>query len=164
MEIVKDALLSECRKYRYTLTRTWDPGHFRALFLMVNPSMADHKNDDPTVKRCMSFAQSWGAGSLVIANWFAFRSSEPEDLLQQVDPVGPRNRRILKDLLFDAKIVVCAWGSHGNKVNALIAEEIPYMQWSLNSRELWCLGTTQDGSPRHPLFLPRSAELEPFAL
>jgi hypothetical protein len=165
MEIVKDALLSDCKKFRYTLKRTWDADLARVLYLMLNPSKADAKIDDKTITRCIGFAQRMpGIGGFTVANLFAYRSKDPEDLLKAEDPIGPRNNKILKDLLFDAQIVVCAWGSHGSQINALIARQLHMLQYSLKCRELWCLGTTKEGAPRHPLFLKNETELEPFGI
>lgn len=56
------AEISDCGRYRYRLSRWWgdkdDPD--RAVFVMLNPSTADASNDDPTIRRCIGFAQSHG--------------------------------------------------------------------------------------------------------
>lgn len=51
------ALISECGRYRYALTRTWDTRRTAVAFVMLNPSTADATTDDPTVRRCASFAR-----------------------------------------------------------------------------------------------------------
>ena len=51
-----DAILSDDRVYRYMLERTWDCRKERVLFVMLNPSTADEKEDDPTITRCLGFA------------------------------------------------------------------------------------------------------------
>ena len=56
----KDAVLSEDRKYRYLLSRNWDDTKPTALFIGLNPSTADEKEDDPTINKCISYAKSWG--------------------------------------------------------------------------------------------------------
>ena len=60
-----DALLSPCGCYRYALWRRWEPGP-QVLFIMLNPSTADELTDDPTIRRCIGFARSWGFGSLAV--------------------------------------------------------------------------------------------------
>ena len=35
------AVYSDCERYRYMLTRTWNPSGRKALFVMLNPSTAD---------------------------------------------------------------------------------------------------------------------------
>ena len=56
----KDAVLSEDRKYRYLLSRNWDDTKPTVLFIGLNPSTADEKEDDPTINKCISYAKSWG--------------------------------------------------------------------------------------------------------
>lgn len=41
--MLKEALLSEDRKYHYILSRTWDEAKPAVLFIGLNPSMADEK-------------------------------------------------------------------------------------------------------------------------
>ncbi len=48
----KDALISSCRKYRYHLERHWGDAK-PCLFIMLNPSTADERKDDRTIKRCI---------------------------------------------------------------------------------------------------------------
>lgn len=79
---------SEDRKYRYTLWREWDmsddmiatmPGYDRTgEYLQViglNPSTADESKDDPTLRRCIDFAQRFGFGALCMTNLFAWRAT-----------------------------------------------------------------------------------------
>jgi hypothetical protein len=58
---------------------------------MLNPSTADGKEDDPTIRRCIGFAKSWGNGSLEVVNLFGFRATDPKELLEVKDPIGPEN-------------------------------------------------------------------------
>ena len=46
--------------YRYSLWREWDSLRPIVAFVMLNPSTADTAKDDPTIRRCASFARSWG--------------------------------------------------------------------------------------------------------
>jgi len=79
--------------YRYLLWRTWDASLPRALWILLNPSMADERKDDPTLRRCTRFSASWRFGGLEIVNLFALRTPYPRDLYQAADPVGPANDR-----------------------------------------------------------------------
>ena len=92
----KDAVLSECKKYRYMLRRVWDRTKPACLFIGLNPSTADATVDDPTIRRCVGFADSWGYGELVVGNLYAFRATKPKDMFNQDDPVGPFNDLWLK--------------------------------------------------------------------
>ncbi len=58
---------------------------------MLNPSTADETQEDPTIRRCLGFAKSWGFDRLIIVNIFAFRSTNPDALYSQVDPIGVGN-------------------------------------------------------------------------
>jgi hypothetical protein len=145
------AVFSRCRQYRYVLTRKWDPALPTVLFIALNPSTADERRDDPTVRRCVSFARSWGFGRLVIANLFAFRATDPSRLADVRDPVGPRNDVWLERLSIDADMTIAAWGIHGNLANRA-SSVLPRLTKTHH------LGLTKHGYPRHPLYLPGSIE------
>lgn len=148
------AVLSGCGRYRYLLTRRWadDPA---VTFVMLNPSTADATTDDPTIRRCIGFAKSWGYGSLNVVNLFAFRATDPRDLLAATDPVGPRNDAFLHDYL---PVSVAAWGAH----KLAVARARQVMQAFAGRPLLWCLGVTKDGHPRHPLYVRADAPLIPW--
>lgn len=88
--MVKEALLSEDRKYRYILSRTWDEAKPAVLFIGLNPSTADEKSDDSTIRKCINYAKCWGYGKILMANLFAFRSTDPSILIHAADPVGKK--------------------------------------------------------------------------
>lgn len=151
----KSAELSECGAYRYELVRLWERGRV-VTWCMLNPSTADSSVDDPTIRKCVGFAKRWGYGGIRVVNLFALRATDPAALTRHVDPIGPRNERILRDLSGD---VVAAWGSR-----------VPKEPWArrvvsvARERSTWCLGTTRNGEPRHPLMLSYSTQLEGFAV
>ncbi|KUN38306.1 hypothetical protein AQJ27_45175 [Streptomyces olivochromogenes] len=151
---------SRARTYRYLLTRIWDSTIAPAVFVMLNPSTADAMDDDPTIRRCTSFARREGAGGLVVVNLFALCSTDPRALRHHPDPVGPVNDAFIRRATASASTVVVAWGAAGVEHNgrgARIAE-------TLRARgvQLQCLGQTSTGQPRHPLYLPGVAVLEPY--
>jgi hypothetical protein len=74
------------RPYRYSLWRRVGESRRRVLFVMLNPSTADAIVDDPTIRRCMGFARTWGFGELEVCNLFAYRSPCPSALLRPADP------------------------------------------------------------------------------
>lgn len=149
-------IFSPCRTYRYTLWREWIGGDGYAMFIGLNPSTADETKNDPTIRRCMDFAQTWGYAGLCMTNLFAFRATEPKVMLKaRIDPIGKDNDGHLQRLAKDAGVIVAAWGAHGNhmgrdqQVRALITN-------------LHYLRLTKDGHPGHPLYLP--SELRPVKM
>ena len=147
------ATLSHCRTYRYSLTREWGSG-LAVLFVGLNPSTADEMLDDPTIRRCVSFAREWGYARLHMANLFAFRATDPRDMKNASDPVGPENDKHLLALANDSALTVAAWGVHGTlggRHNA-VRGMLPRLHY---------LRLTKDGHPGHPLYLPGT--LKPVA-
>jgi len=151
------ATFSPDRTYRYLLTRRWRGDAPVAAFIMLNPSTADAFMVDPTIRRCISFARSWSAGGLLVLNLFALRSTDPSILRGHPDPVGPDNDRVIAAQLANADVlvgpVVCAWGTHGSLKGR--DETVAALIRARGFRPL-CLGTTKDGHPRHPLYVPAS--------
>ena len=156
MPAISGAQFSDCGKYRYKLSRTWDRNKGTALFIMLNPSTADASVNDPTVRRCINFAKSWGYGRLYVGNIFALRSTDPKALYGHDDPIGVDNDKYLLEMYEQSDIVIAAWGNHGallNRSNQVI---------DLINGDLCCLGQTNIGEPRHPLYLPKN--LQPVLL
>jgi hypothetical protein len=60
-------------------------------WVLLNPSTADDRRDDPTIRRCLGFARSLGYGGIHVVNLFAFRATCPRQLRAADDPVGPDN-------------------------------------------------------------------------
>ncbi|HEX2136504.1 MAG TPA: DUF1643 domain-containing protein [Microvirga sp.] len=106
----REALFSPCGAYRYRLARRWAEGPMVA-FIMLNPSTADGSIDDPTIRRCIGYAQTWGYGALAVGNLYALRATEPAELRRARDPTGPDNDRHLEGMTRAAARVVCAWGA-----------------------------------------------------
>lgn len=148
-----DAILSKCGLYRYRLTRRWADGP-TMCFIMLNPSTADAQADDPTIRRCIGFAKRENCGALMVANLFALRSTDPENLICADDPVGPDNDHFIQNLVerIDGPIVA-AWGSHA--MTHYRASDVI----DICGSRLKCLGKTKHGSPRHPLYVKGDAAL-----
>lgn len=145
--------------YRYTLERSWR-GMFDAgtparvcLFVMLNPSTADASREDPTVRRCVTYAQAWGCDTLLVGNLFAFRSTDPKVLPHQTDPIGPDNDHHLARLAGRADVIIAAWGIHG----ALHGRAERVLEILSFCRPVQALHVTADGFPGHPLYLPKAA-------
>ncbi|WP_040677240.1 DUF1643 domain-containing protein [Rhizobium mesoamericanum] len=154
---ISSAVFSRCGCYRYRLERQWDPSKEAVGFLMLNPSTADALSTDPTLRRCIAFAKSWGFGGLVVGNLFALRSSNPRLIYEQADPVGPQNDRYLRGMSESCDRILCAWGRHGVHLDR--ASKVCGM---LAPSKLYALKFTSDGHPSHPLYISGTAEPKPF--
>lgn len=158
------AAFSPCGRYRYLLRRTWDQERAGVLFVMLNPSTADGVRDDPTIRRCVGFARSWGYGSLTVANLFAFISTNPGALMLYPERVGPENDTALRVARHTANTIVVAWGAQGVHWPQRAAEVVALLRGErLDRRALFCLGTTAADQPCHPLRLSRQTVLRRFA-
>jgi hypothetical protein len=71
-EVKASATISRCGAYRYRLERQWDSEKAKVAFLMLNPSIADACQDDPTIRRCIGFARAWGHGGLIVGTSLHF--------------------------------------------------------------------------------------------
>lgn len=150
MSVYSQAVISDDGQYRYELIRRWgdDP---MLEFIMLNPSTADADTDDPTIRRCLGFAKSWGNGGLLVRNLYAYRATDPRQLKFVDDPFGPLNDDYLRNNI--AHLTIVAWGAHPMALSS---------RWLQAGRlrrpnGLWCLGMTANGSPRHPLYVKGSA-------
>ncbi len=146
------AVFSEFRTHRYALFRQWNDGD-RVMFIGLNPSTADETLNDPTVRRCIGFAQAWGFGGLVMTNIFAYRATDPQVMKAQADPIGADNDAHLIRLASECRLVIAAWGTHGDHIGrgAQVRSMLP---------GLHALRITKGGHPAHPLYLP--AALQPI--
>lgn len=156
----KDALLSPDRAYRYWLLRQWDDSLPMAAIIGVNPSTADEKEDDQTIRKNIGFMERIGYGGFVMLNLSAFRARDPKvcaaarypiDLSNSPSSIAEYARQ------FGVAKTIAAWGIHGNSFpvqRLAVVEEFD---------ELWCWGFCSDGAtPRHPLMLAYSTPLERF--
>ena len=155
--MVRTAQVSGCGAYRYSLTRAWAAGSW-VTWVMLNPSTADGTVDDPTIRRCIAFSKAWGFGGLTVVNLFALRSTDPKALLTHADPCGPHNLQYVKGAVGGSTLAVAAWGAHKLPQERVRIEEVA--EWF--NVPLVCLGTTKNGSPRHPLYVRADQERLPW--
>lgn len=151
------ALFDETQRYRYWLLRMWEPTLPVVNFLMLNPSTADQYQLDPTVTRCVRYAQRWGFGTLIVTNIFACRATDPKALYPLDDPVGPENDAYLLKAAAQADLRVVAWGTHG-----ALGGRHEAVLTLLQAYPLTALGITQAGFPKHPLYLRADAPVVPY--
>lgn len=150
------AMFDDTRTYRYTLTRVWDREKGMVAFIGLNPSTADETKLDPTLRRCLRFANDWGYGAFVMLNLFAYRATDPLAMKAASHPVGPDNDYWLKIFTASAvtDCVIACWGVHGDWNRRAEIVRVLMREWGV---KLHHLGLTKGGHPRHPLYLPSSA-------
>lgn len=149
------AKFSDDRIYRYTLWRIWEAGKGYCMFIGLNPSTANETEDDPTVRRCIGYAKSWGYGALCMTNLFAFRATDPRKMKQAIDPVGPKNDFHLSSMARAAGVIIAAWGTAGSYRSRGV--DVCKLVWPME-----CLRITKTGYPAHPLYLPKTLKPIPF--
>ena len=160
--IQRAASLSRCGTYRFTLTRTWGEGG-HVCFIGLNPSSADHRKDDPTVRRWIHFARAWGYCGFTVVNLYPFRSSTPAACRKWAGPAmaGPdwcardalhfNNLPIVVEEAKRAALVVACWGA-----GAWDPEWVEHLCEQIQTGEaplpdLHCFARSKDGSPVHPM-------------
>lgn len=154
-------MFSQDRRYRYALFRHWDRVQPKVCFIMLNPSTADENTNDATIRRCMGYAHSWRYGGIDVVNLFAYRSTDPMEMMRAADPIGPGNDSTIIETCKHAGMVVCAWGVHG--VYRQRDDEVLELLMGLDIQPHY-LQRTGDGSPRHPLRLRADLKPQPMTL
>jgi len=159
----RSAEISDDGRYRWTLDRQWADGPC-VWWVMLNPSVADHLTDDPTIRRCIGYAQSWGFGGLRVVNLYPYRATDPKAMVQsEKNGVNIRgnikgNERGDDELrkVVDAPLVICAWGNfrHDSRVREFFA--------LAKDKPLWCLRRSKSYAPVHPLYQPAKLTPVPF--
>jgi hypothetical protein len=161
----RGATFSDCGRYRYSLWRHWSDAPGRVLFVMLNPSTADATQDDPTIRRCIGFARSWGAGGIRICNLYAWRATNPKDL-PALGAVGEdwgsailnRNDLAIRAAAADASRIIAAWGANRGPVPFRASRVLDL----LSRHRVEALKLTKDGDPGHPLYVHGDTEPMPY--
>ena len=149
------AHFSDCGLYRYNLIRRFAQGNGIINFIMLNPSTANEEFNDPTVARCEQRAINGGYEKMIVTNIFAYRATDPQDMISQEDPIGELNDFSIINEAKKADLVVCAWGEiskhmkRGEKVRKLLL---------INNIKANALKINKSGEPAHPLYLSMSLE------
>ena len=153
------AILSDCRTYRYRLTRDLGVmGDGAICFVMLNPSTADETADDPTIRRCMGYGRTLGAARLEVVNLFAYRSTSPDALygMSKDMAIGPENDRHIAEACNASRIVVCAWGNHGSLFGRA-NEVLRVIRAQQGAKPMALKINRKSGQPAHPLYLKSDA-------
>lgn len=152
------ARFSANRQHRYMLWRTWDlETSQRAVFVGLNPSRANEQTDDPTLRRCQSFARDWTGrwrcGGLFVVNLYSFCSPSPAELFSTGGKTSPTNKRWLSELCCQTdRLVIGMWGNHGLRDNRCHS----FTAWAAEHNiTVHSLAVNSSGTPAHPLYLKK---------
>lgn len=151
--------ISSDRLYRWRLWRSWGDLRHRCAFVMLNPSTADATVDDPTIRRCITFAKDWGYDGIEVVNLFARRATNPAELRRIDYPIGESNNEAIERAALSCDRIICAWGNHGALLRRGI-RVLKLLRGVTRRQEIMALTVTKEGHPGHPLYLRR--DTDPF--
>lgn len=152
-----DAGISSCKKYRWWLWRRWSDLPL-VIWIMMNPSTADHTKNDPTIFKIIRYSTRWGYGAALILNVYAYRTSRQENLPQSMrEALGRSNRWWIRTIMKFAKQknlkIICAWGAKHHSAGMLVRYQAARLRVKLH-----CLELSLEGEPKHPLYLKESLD------
>lgn len=153
------AIISEDGRFRVRLFRRWREDRPLWLWIMHNPSTADERADDPTIRRLIGFTERGGGGGFIVENLFSFRATDPKAVKAAGWPYDPdANNSILVSMAECTGPIVCAWGNatEGSRIHAILS------MIRRTGRPPMCLGLTQRRQPGHPLYVPYEQKLIPL--
>ena len=150
-----DTTWSPDRSHRYFLRRPaslLDQAKPVIAFILLNPSTADERKDDPTVAKCRRYAAGWGFGEVIVLNAFAYRATDPKNMKAHPDPIGPDNDRTILETANAVHglggTLLCGWGTHGAHL-----DRSTHLRDLLKDFPLKAFTLTRNGQPGHPLYL-----------
>ena len=149
--MIREAEFSIDKKERYSLKREWDKSKNKILYIMLNPSFADDKDDDPTIRRLINFTKKFNSGGFLVGNIFTTITPNPKEL-DKSKGMSDKNFEELIKLINKVDQIVYALGSS-------IEEPQLLKKLVLNPK---CFGKNLNGTPKHPLYLPSQTKLINF--
>ena len=146
--MIREAEFSIDKKERYSLKREWDKSKNKILYIMLNPSLADDKNDDPTIRRLINFTKKFNYGGFLVGNIFTKITPNPKEI-DKSKGMSDKNFEKLLNLINKVDQIVYAWGNS--------VEEPQLLKELILSPK--CFGKNLNGTPKHPLYLPKNSKL-----
>lgn len=157
------ATFSDDETLRYTLVREWDADLPRLMAMLLNPSKADHDRSDNTVTRVIDFAKAWGFGSLVVTNMWPIRETKSK-LAKEWAKVAifDHARRLEMEINWthvdlaaeDCSAILVGWGANATEEES---EEM-IVRLKATGHPVFALVINADGTPKHPLYVPKITE------
>ena len=155
-EFVDHAEYSPDDVYRWSYERRWAPGG-TLCWVGLNPGTGDTDSGQrPSLRKVVQWARREGCTAVTVVNLFSYRSTDPKLLSSAtVDIVGERTDCTIAEVTARSQVTLAAWG--GAKVATKRGAEV-----SMWLKDPMCVGTTQGGAPRHPLYVSASTAFTPY--
>lgn len=153
----KDAVFSDCRKYRYQLVRIWDESLPNAMFIGLNPSTANEHTDDATIRRIQAIGRALGYGGVYMCNCFPYISTDPAKLKDFGNTL--QNDFWLVQSARKCKQIFFAWGNFD-----IVKETGRDKELQAMFPNAMALVINKNGSPRHPLYVPTDIKPVTFTI
>lgn len=159
--VTGDAYITDDGVHRLWLSRVWGPGARYVMFAGMNPSAAKPDMDDPTIIRDCGFAQRWGYNGYFKVNYATYRARDPKQLLRRDIMLShAENLHCIQKIAGRCSRVVLAYGVVHPAHRALVDDMLRVIREV--KTEIYCLGRTQSGDPRHSLYLRSDTPPELF--
>ena len=143
------AEFSACGTYRYKLWRIWDENKPIVMCIGLNPSTANHKKNDTTIRYLIQMLTVLQYGGFYMTNLFAVISSNPEVLITCNDPLGENDVNLNEVRKICDEVIFC-WGRFKQAT-----ERIKEIETRFKGAK--CFGLNSNGTPFHPLaMMPRN--------
>lgn len=156
------AVFSPCRTWRYLLYREVQTTGPLLLFSGINGSTADENDEDQTSLKWRGFTLRYGGRAYMAINPFAKTATDPRELAECADPIGPDNDRHIAEALAKADVLVPCWGNR-TKAPKRLRYRFDWMlkQMLATGKPVLTFGFTKGGDPKHPLMLGYDTPLVP---
>lgn len=166
LDLTVKCVLSECQNFRYWLEI--DLNSSDALIAMVcgiNPSKANARDSDQTVRKLIGFAQRNAIRKIISVNPFAKIMTDIKGLTNSGPCIGPYNITYISRAIAQSHLIIPCWGNK-NKIPLRLMPQLGLMQEliRLSGKPVKIFGLTKSGDPKHPLMLPYSTPLQDWKL
>lgn len=144
----------DLNKYRFALGSLSE----KTLFCFgINPSTADDKVPDQTIKKVMGFAEKNGYTSFVMFNLYPQRATNPDDLPQEASQqMIKRNIEVISKIVSQQQKsdILLAWGGllYSRKYFIDCLKQVHQSIESYSANWLRIGDLLKSGQPRHPLY------------
>jgi len=137
------------------------------IVIGLNPSTADDRKADPTIRKVMGFAEGSGFDSFIMLNLYPQRTPNPDELHYELDTdIMQENLVAIKSVLEEISdpVFLASWGET-IKIRKYFKEcikQIHELTKDKNVKWMKIGNLTKTGHPRHPLYPAYALGLSDF--